>query len=135
MSIKSERAWEKLWKGKQLQAKIRQLEEDYNDYRILAQTKIRQLESDCEDYEVVANCDYFEEYIFKESAKIMLENRDHQLTRVWELEAENKRLLKALQKIVDKEGRVCSEYDICMHRACQSSYRAWAIAQKALEER
>jgi len=46
MSIKSERAWEKLWKGKQLQAKIRQLEEDYNDYRILAQTKIRQLEDE-----------------------------------------------------------------------------------------
>ena len=46
MSVKSERAWEKLWKVEQLQTKIRQLEEDYDDYRILAQTKIRQLEDE-----------------------------------------------------------------------------------------
>ena len=32
--------------NEELIAKIRQLEEDYNDYRILAQTKIRQLEDE-----------------------------------------------------------------------------------------
>ena len=38
----------------------------------------------------------------------------------------------ALQQIKDEEGKVCDQYEICEHRACQSSYGAWAIADAAL---
>lgn len=42
-------------------------------------------------------------------------------------------LLNALQKIKAEEGRVCTEFEICKHAACRSSYAAWAIADRALE--
>jgi len=49
-----------------------------------------------------------------------------------ELRAENERLRAALQRVRDREGRVCDEYELCEHRACASSYNAWAIADAAL---
>lgn len=41
----------------------------------------------------------------------------------------------ALYKIRSREGRVCDNYEVCDHRACQSSYAAWAIADAALTSR
>jgi hypothetical protein len=38
----------------------------------------------------------------------------------------------ALHKIRTREGKVCDHYEICEHRACQSSYAAWAIADAAV---
>jgi hypothetical protein len=38
----------------------------------------------------------------------------------------------ALTRIRDDEGRVCAEYEVCTHLACQSSYNAYAIADAAL---
>lgn len=38
----------------------------------------------------------------------------------------------ALREIQCNEGKVCDHYEICEHRACQSSYAAWAIADAAL---
>lgn len=42
------------------------------------------------------------------------------------------RLEAALQRIKDECGRVCTDFELCTHRACQSSYEAWAIADAAL---
>lgn len=41
--------------------------------------------------------------------------------------------VKALKEIRDTQGKVCEEYEICTHRACQSSYDSWAIADQALK--
>jgi hypothetical protein len=38
----------------------------------------------------------------------------------------------ALEQIKREEGKVCDQYEICEHRACQSSYAAWAIADATL---
>lgn len=37
-----------------------------------------------------------------------------------------------MKEIKRDEGKVCDEFEICEHRACQSSYSAWAIADIAL---
>lgn len=42
--------------------------------------------------------------------------------------------IDALQAIKRDEGKVCDEYETCEHRACQSSYAAWAIADAALRK-
>lgn len=47
-------------------------------------------------------------------------------------EKENLFLKNALIEIRDKEGRVCAEFEICNHESCQSSYRAWEIADRTL---
>lgn len=41
---------------------------------------------------------------------------------------------KALERIQKECGKVCKQYEICEHEACQSSYNAWAIADEALGE-
>jgi len=41
---------------------------------------------------------------------------------------------KALEKIRDNCGKVCEQYEICDHDACQSSYNSWAIADEALSQ-
>jgi hypothetical protein len=48
------------------------------------------------------------------------------------LRAEVERLREALERIRTDEGKVCDTYETCTHRACQSSYAAWAIADAAL---
>ena len=40
--------------------------------------------------------------------------------------------LAALERIRDECGRVCDDFESCRHRACQSSYQAWSIADAAL---
>lgn len=40
----------------------------------------------------------------------------------------------ALREIKNTQGRVCRQYEICGHVACQSSYASWAIADKVLRE-
>jgi hypothetical protein len=47
-------------------------------------------------------------------------------------EAERDRYKRALETIRELEGKVCDEYEVCTHRACQSSYGAWSIADGAL---
>ena len=47
--------------------------------------------------------------------------------------AEKSRLTAALQRIHDQCGQVCSEFEVCEHRACSASYTAWAIADAALK--
>lgn len=46
--------------------------------------------------------------------------------------AADQHLRDALREIRDKCGRVCDNYELCDHRACASSYNAWAIADAAL---
>lgn len=48
------------------------------------------------------------------------------------LEAENEQLRAALQTIRDTYGKVCGEFELCAHPACNSSYGAWAVADDAL---
>lgn len=38
----------------------------------------------------------------------------------------------ALQTIRDQYGQVCDGYELCRHRACQSSHGAWEVADAAL---
>ncbi len=42
--------------------------------------------------------------------------------------------LQALEEIRTTQGKTCAIYEICEHVACDSSYAAWAIADKALNE-
>jgi hypothetical protein len=42
-----------------------------------------------------------------------------------------KTAIDALQEI-KKQGKVCDDFEICSHPACQSSYAAWEIADTAL---
>ncbi len=44
-------------------------------------------------------------------------------------------MLRALQTIKRDEGKVCDQYESCMHLACSSSYSAWAIADSTLRAR
>lgn len=41
-------------------------------------------------------------------------------------------LADALELIRRDEGKVCPEFELCTHAACNSSYAAWAIADEAL---
>lgn len=45
---------------------------------------------------------------------------------------ERDRYAEALREIRVNEGKVCDHYEVCDHRACSSSYTAWAIADAAL---
>lgn len=42
--------------------------------------------------------------------------------------------IEALREIRDKQGIVCSEFALCNHPSCRSSYTAWTIADKALAD-
>jgi len=42
--------------------------------------------------------------------------------------------VKALREIRDTQGRVCSNFELCKHTSCQSSYSSWVISDKALGE-
>lgn len=46
---------------------------------------------------------------------------------------ELERYKSALERIVQKEGRVCSGFELCKHRACNSSYSSWETANHALK--
>ena len=41
---------------------------------------------------------------------------------------------EALREIRDTQGKVCDNFGLCHHRACQSSYCSWAIADEALKD-
>ncbi len=56
----------------------------------------------------------------------------HARTDLPRLIAEVERLRTALETIRRDHGQVCDEFEICGHRACNSSYAAWAIADAAL---
>lgn len=45
---------------------------------------------------------------------------------------EIERLRAALQQIKDEQGKVCAEFEVCCHVACQSSVSSWMIADQAL---
>jgi len=42
--------------------------------------------------------------------------------------------VNALKEIRDTQGKVCDNFELCHHRACQSSYSSWAIANQALHK-
>lgn len=42
-------------------------------------------------------------------------------------------VLRGALEDIKRLGGVCSTFEICTHRACQDSYSAWAIADRALE--
>jgi len=46
--------------------------------------------------------------------------------------AERKRLREALEEIRRVQGKVCDQFEICHHRACESSFSSWAIADTTL---
>lgn len=41
---------------------------------------------------------------------------------------------KALEEIVNTQGKVCSMFEICNHIACKSSCASWFIADMALKK-
>lgn len=41
---------------------------------------------------------------------------------------------KALEEIINTQGKVCSEFQLCKHVACKSSVASWFIADKAIKE-
>ena len=41
---------------------------------------------------------------------------------------------KALEEIVKTQGKVCEDFELCVHESCQSSCASWFIADKALKE-
>jgi len=43
-------------------------------------------------------------------------------------------LRAALERIKRDCGAVCDEFEMCQHRACHSSYEAWAVADEVLNE-
>jgi hypothetical protein len=47
--------------------------------------------------------------------------------------SERKILRDALSKIKNECGTVCTEFEVCNHPACNSSFAAWMIASEALE--
>jgi len=47
--------------------------------------------------------------------------------------SEAERLRAALQRIKAECGRVCANFELCTHIACQSSVAAWMIADAALK--
>ena len=66
-----------------------------------------------------------------ERARIVLDAKNHWMTRAVGAESQRDALAEALRE-VKTEGKVCAEFEICEHVACQSSYSAWAIADAAL---
>lgn len=57
------------------------------------------------------------------------------IDRERKLTEENQRLREALEEIVDKEGKVCEQFELCKHESCRSSCSSWFIAKQALEGR
>jgi hypothetical protein len=49
-----------------------------------------------------------------------------------ELERQVEQLRAALKQIKEEGGKVCAEFEVCRHVACQSSVAAWMIADAAL---
>jgi len=43
-------------------------------------------------------------------------------------------MFKALTEIKSDCGKVCEDFELCAHIACQSSVGAWIIADKVLTE-
>ena len=41
---------------------------------------------------------------------------------------------EALKQIKQEGGRVCDDFELCKHIACQSSYSSWMIADTALAQ-
>ena len=41
---------------------------------------------------------------------------------------------KALEEIVNTQGKVCSMFELCNHESCRSSCASWFIADKALKK-
>ena len=50
------------------------------------------------------------------------------------LTASHASLVAALEAIKRDYGKVCPQFTICTHTACQSSYGAWSIADEALRQ-
>ena len=48
-------------------------------------------------------------------------------------DSEAERLRAALRRIKAECGRVCANFELCTHVACQSSVAAWMIADAALK--
>lgn len=49
------------------------------------------------------------------------------------MESRLERYEDALRTIVNHEGKVCDEFEICTHRGCNSSCSSWMIADDALK--
>lgn len=49
-----------------------------------------------------------------------------------EMAVERDRYKAALEKIREKHGRVCGEFELCHHTACASSHASWETADEAL---
>jgi len=66
---------------------------------------------------------------------IALLRKQNVLHCVWHVELQERIafLEAALQRIKDEEGKVCDNFELCDHRACQSSCSAWFIAEAALD--
>ena len=62
---------------------------------------------------------------WKSAAKLATENADFYRERAERAEA-------ALARIKEAAGKVCEQYEICEHPACESTYAAWAIADEYL---
>jgi hypothetical protein len=74
----------------------------------------------------------------EESAELTAEWRDRvaraedALVGMAATEREVAKYREALERIKREEGKVCQNFELCSHPACNSSYSAWAIADEAL---
>lgn len=92
--------------------------------------RLRKVLADC--HEAVGESPDSDDETLAEGIRLHISEARERLA--WQDE-ELERLREALQKIRDEEGRVCSNYELCQHVGCQSSYSSWAIADKALREK
>jgi hypothetical protein len=73
--------------------------------------------------------------IFAEAAAALRELREAVVELAAERDTLQARLTaaeRALREIKDTCGKVCEDFELCTHVACNSSYGAWAIADEAL---
>ena len=63
---------------------------------------------------------------------VRLDQPGHRLAEEYVPASQLAGAVEALEKIKAEEGKVCDRFELCEHRACNSSYAAWAIADQAL---
>jgi hypothetical protein len=75
--------------------------------------------------------------MLKEDAEFVAASREDVpwlLAQLAASEAARARLVEALQMIRDRYGKVCDEFELCQHTACDSSVGSWMEADAALTD-
>lgn len=82
---------------------------------------------------IVKGSDYkYENVVGRDLADVYLvPHSGHSTTKILK---EGALYRKALEEIVNTQGKVCAEFEICNHVACKSSCASWFIADMAIKE-